>query len=183
MCCNMAKFKVPSWLNSQSGASSASADSERKKLNRRSFSGFSHRVKTSEASPLRKDMEVSCDTKPEATRETATSTSRITTLSQLIASETEKLEQYLVSNGHALPGLDIAAAGSFPKLPAEEHERRQRIINATQELQDLVRGPRENVRWAVWGVSLVFSNQVGTEANATVLGYADASNHQQLWAG
>lgn len=161
----MAKFKVPSWLNSQSGSSSASADSERKKQNRRSFSGFSHRVKNSEASPLRKDMEVSSDLKPEATPEAATaSTSRLTTLSKLIASETEKLEQYLTSNGLAQPGLDITAAGDFPKLPAEEQERRQRIINATQELQDLVRGPRESVRWAVWGVSCAFPNQTVLES-------------------
>lgn len=145
----MAKFKVPSWLNSQPG-SAASSDGERKKQNRRSFSGFAQPKSKRPETATPQDATAEAGSERSAAMSTS---SQMTMLSTVIATETEKLEKYLMRSGLAQPGFDVTAPGDFPKLPADMQQSRQTIINATQELSSLVRGPREHVRWSVWGVS------------------------------
>lgn len=75
-------------------------------------------------------------------------------LARKITQETEKLDKYLKDNGLPDPGFTVDAPGDFPKLPDDIQRSRQEIVYATKELSALVRGPRESVRWGVWGVSL-----------------------------
>lgn len=92
--------------------------------------------------------------------ENGSSTSQMILLAKRITEETEKLDKYLKENGLPDPGFTVDAPGDFPKLPDDIQRSRQKIVYATKELGALVRGPRESVRWGVWGVSEMTSRQL-----------------------
>lgn len=82
---------------------------------------------------------------------------RMGVLAEIIRVETEKLETYLKENGITQPSFHVDAPGDFPHLPDDIQESRQKIVFATNELANLVRGPRESVRFGAWIVSWRFS--------------------------
>lgn len=159
----MTKFSLSSWLSPRNNGTSG--DIERKRQNRRTFSGFSSsspvtaQVNGAETSkePNGKSHQDSVSTlEPAPTVAADTSQSPISTtanmvaLSQKIARETEKLESYMKENGLPMPTFDAGAADDFPRLPEDIQRSRLEIIHATKELRDLAVGPRESVRWGVW---------------------------------
>ncbi|KAK2030299.1 O-methyltransferase [Colletotrichum zoysiae] len=95
----------------------------------------------------------------------ASSPSRLTQLAKKIASETEKLERYMMENNLPMPTLDPSGPGDFPKLPDDIQKSRMEIIYATRELEALAHGPREDVRWKTWSyqdsLSLQLVNHFG----------------------
>jgi hypothetical protein len=79
---------------------------------------------------------------------------RIVQLSEIISTQTKKIQDYFAANGLPDLSFDPTAPGDFP-VPSsnvEMHEARRAVVNATQELHDLMVGPRESVRWAAWNV-------------------------------
>ncbi len=161
----MPKLKLGSWLSPGSPLSSSSTPSrppaQRKKLTRRSFSAFAsvspakskakgaeERIKSTASLPEEDTVETAAGPVGEAP-----STSTMVALARKITQETEKLESYLRENNLPMPGFEVDAPGEFPKLPEDVARSRQEIIFATKELRDLVVGPREGLRWGVWGVS------------------------------
>lgn len=150
----MAKFKVPTWLQSSQAGTNTTADAEKekKKQNRRSFSGFAHHTRAKQEMPtIQKPAAIPEDPKTEAKAEA----SRLIALAKKITAEAEKLEEYLKENDLPQPGFGVDAPGDFPNLPSEIQKSRQQIVYATHELGNLVRGPRESVRWGVWSVGHV----------------------------
>jgi len=148
---NKLKF---SWLRPQSSADPAEA--ERKKQNRRSFSAFS-----ALSSPKSKEtISNGADAKPAPVPEEPApaafdvKTDDMVALAKKIAAETEKIEAYLKKEGLPSPGFGVDSPPDFPKLPAELQKSRQEVVYATMRLGQLVRGPREGLRWGIWGVSL-----------------------------
>ncbi|KAF9769549.1 hypothetical protein IL306_013026 [Fusarium sp. DS 682] len=75
-------------------------------------------------------------------------TSLMVQLARKIAEETEKLDEYFKGNGLQDLGFDVNAPGDLPKLPDDIQRSRMEISSATKQLELLVRGPRETVRWA-----------------------------------
>lgn len=75
-------------------------------------------------------------------------------LARKITEETEKLDGYFKANGLQDLGFDVNAPGDLPKLPDDIQRSRIEISSATRQLELLVRGPRETVRWGIWSVSL-----------------------------
>ncbi|PNP44865.1 hypothetical protein TGAMA5MH_03278 [Trichoderma gamsii] len=75
---------------------------------------------------------------------------RMGVLAEIIRVETEKLETYLKEHGITQPSFHVDAPLDFPHLPDEIQESRQKIVFATNELANLVRGPRESVRFSAW---------------------------------
>ncbi|KAM0474289.1 hypothetical protein ACHAPX_007623 [Trichoderma viride] len=75
---------------------------------------------------------------------------RMGVLAEIIRVETEKLEAYLKEHGITQPSFHVDAPLDFPHLPDEIQESRQKIVFATNELANLVRGPRESVRFGAW---------------------------------
>lgn len=148
----MGKFK--SWIQGSSAGSSRSATAEEKKLNRRSFSGIaqlkSKREPESRVDTKEHDLEFKASTEMKADM---TADSRIINLAKIISAESEKLDSYCKRQGIPTPSFDADAPGDFPKLPDDVQRSRQAIIFAASELSSVVRGPRESVRWGVWGVS------------------------------
>ncbi|KAJ0122914.1 O-methyltransferase [Diaporthe amygdali] len=168
----MAKFSLGSWLTTKNNGTS---DVERKRQNRRTFSGFSsssssafkasgNGAGTGKVSNVEKETRVSgksdqnslstlepaSDVANDTAQPPVSSTANMVALSQKIAKETEKLETYMKQNGLVMPSFDVDAADDFPKLPEEIQRSRLEIIHATKELRDLAVGPRESVRWGVW---------------------------------
>lgn len=82
---------------------------------------------------------------------------RMGVLAEIIRVETEKVETYLKEHGIAHPSFHVDAPGDFPHLPDDIQESRQKIVFATKELANLVRGPRESVRFGAWSVSCTCS--------------------------
>ncbi|KAI0885945.1 S-adenosyl-L-methionine-dependent methyltransferase [Annulohypoxylon maeteangense] len=76
--------------------------------------------------------------------------SKMITLAQKISSETEKVEAYFQEHGLQTPNFDVDAPSDFPEMPDDISRSRREIIHATKELQDLMVGPRESVRWMAW---------------------------------
>ncbi|OCK75619.1 O-methyltransferase [Lepidopterella palustris CBS 459.81] len=80
------------------------------------------------------------------------SSSRLIELTSIIAIQTKKVDDYFAQNG--LPGLsfDPNAPADFPvpNSNLEIQEARRKVVNATQELHDLMVGPRESIRWMAW---------------------------------
>ncbi|XXH05904.1 hypothetical protein Hte_012346 [Hypoxylon texense] len=76
--------------------------------------------------------------------------SKIVALAQKISAETEKVDVYFRTKGIPTPSFDVDMPGDFPKMPDEISYSRREIIHATRELQDLMVGPRESVRWMAW---------------------------------
>ncbi|KAM4065173.1 o-methyltransferase [Hirsutella rhossiliensis] len=142
----MRKFKVPSWLMSQS------PDAEQKKENRRSFSGFSQFRSKHESLPARKSVAVD-ESQPRQQ-------SNLLELARRITAETEKLETYVRNNGLPEPSFALGAPDCLPRLPADMQRCRQEIIHATKELETLVRGPKETVRWTIWNCLDTLSLQI-----------------------
>lgn len=170
----MTKFSLSSWLTPKNNGTS---DVERKRQNRRTFSGFSS------SSPIRagvngaeagkvpngekgtsvngksaqnslSGLEPPSDAAINTAQPSGSSTANMIALSKKIAKETEKLEAYMKENGLTMPSFDVDAADDFPRLPEDIQRSRLEIIHATKELRDLAVGPRESVRWGVWEVSL-----------------------------
>ncbi|KAI1654696.1 S-adenosyl-L-methionine-dependent methyltransferase [Daldinia decipiens] len=79
--------------------------------------------------------------------------SKMIALAQKIASETEKVEAYFKNNDLLAPRFDADAPGDFPIMPDDVSRSRREVIHATQELHDLMVGPRETVRWMAWDVT------------------------------
>lgn len=141
----MGKFKVPSWLHTAPAGAGTPSDAEKKRQNRRSFTGFSQHVRTKQESPaITKTETIREDTKQEV--------SQLLALAKKITAEAEKLEAYLKDNDVPYPGFGVEAPEDFPNLPDQIQQSRQEIVFATRELGSLVRGPRESVRWGVWSV-------------------------------
>ncbi|RFU75978.1 o-methyltransferase, family 2 [Trichoderma arundinaceum] len=139
----MTRLRVPSWLSNERGSSTSNAEVEKKRLNRRSFPGLTY-VRSREE-PLQKNKEE----EPTVIR-VESPESRMLVLAETIRVETGKLQTYLQSNGIAQPGLGVDAPDDFPLLPDEIQQSRQKIVLATRELTNIVRGPRESVRYDVW---------------------------------
>lgn len=79
------------------------------------------------------------------------STTRIVELSLLIARETAKVDDFLVSNNLPTPSLDEDALQSIP-IPdefADIKAARLAVIEACSELKDLLTGPKELLRFKV----------------------------------
>jgi len=80
---------------------------------------------------------------------------RLLELTDIISANTKKIDQFFAANN--LPELSFAADSplQFP-VPSSNEEiqnARRKVILATQELHDLMVGPREHVRWMSWSVS------------------------------
>ncbi|KAI7779646.1 hypothetical protein LA080_000670 [Diaporthe eres] len=166
----MTKFSLSSWLAPKNNGTS---DVERKRHNRRTFSGFSssspskagvngaetgkvpnsgkgaHLNRKSDQNSV-STLGPTSDVAIDAAQPPFSATTNMIALSQKIAKETEKLEAYMKENGLAMPSFDVDAADDFPKLPEDIQRSRLEIIHATKELRDLAVGPRESVRWGVW---------------------------------
>lgn len=143
----MAKLRVPSWLSSERSGSTTATDVAKKRLSRRSFPGLSP-VRSKDESLQKKEEE-----EHNEVAEVESADSRMLVLAETIRVETEKLQTYLKSNGIAQPSLSVDGPDDFPLLPDEIQKSRQKIVFATKELTNLVRGPRESVRYDVWSVS------------------------------
>ncbi|OAR02794.1 hypothetical protein LLEC1_00194 [Akanthomyces lecanii] len=146
----MGKFK--SWIQGSSAGSSRPAATEEKKLNRRSFSGIAQLKPKREVEGRLHMKEQGSESKASTEMKPVTSAdSRMIHLAKIISTESDKLESYCKSQGIESPSFDADAPGDFPKLPDNIQKSRQEIIFAANELSSLVRGPRESVRWGVWG--------------------------------
>ena len=82
-------------------------------------------------------------------------TSLMVQLARKITEETEKLDNYFKSNDLPDLGFDVDAPDDLPKLPEDIQKCRLEISSATKQLELLVRGPRETVRWGIWSVSFL----------------------------
>ncbi|KAL4722290.1 Alpha-1,3-mannosyltransferase cmt1 [Fusarium chlamydosporum] len=74
-------------------------------------------------------------------------TSLMVQLARKITQETEKLDSYFKSNGLPDLGFDVNAPDDLPRLPDDIQKCRLEISSATKQLELLVRGPRETIRW------------------------------------
>ncbi|KAF4510034.1 hypothetical protein G6O67_001960 [Ophiocordyceps sinensis] len=142
----MGRFKVLSWLTSQP------PDADQKKQNRRSFSGFSQLRSKHESLPARKSVVVE---ESQPLRQ-----SRMMELASIITTETGKLETYVIDNALPEPSFGLHVPDCLPRLPVDMQRCRQEIIQATKELETLVRGPKETVRWTMWNYLDTLSLQV-----------------------
>lgn len=174
----MVKLSLSSWLNpSSTTRDEAVATAERKKQNRRTFSGFSSQQQKSskgadgkaaaaatlqekQASLQPKDSHPSLSSaastsavEPNSNQYDAmASTTSMTALADIISKETAKLEKYMKENNLPMPSFQVDAADDFPKLPNDMQRSRLTIMHATKQLRDLTVGPRESLRWGVWEV-------------------------------
>lgn len=73
------------------------------------------------------------------------STSRISELAQRIATNTAKIDNYLLSHGSPQPSfeLDAPLTSVIPDNEAELKKARQEVLADTLELRSLIQGPRE----------------------------------------
>ncbi|KAJ4386795.1 Alpha-1,3-mannosyltransferase cmt1 [Gnomoniopsis smithogilvyi] len=168
----MARRNISSWFSS---SSSSRDEAETKRLNRRSFAGFSaasHPFSKTKMSNGLNGQTTPNNTgdKPtvvlaKAERPSTSSTTQaseavapasgpddsisMTALAEKISRETAKLEKYMKDNNLPMPTFGVDAADDFPRLPNEIQKSRLEIIHATKLLRDLTVGPREGVRWGV----------------------------------
>ncbi|EOO01623.1 putative s-adenosyl-l-methionine-dependent methyltransferase protein [Phaeoacremonium minimum UCRPA7] len=156
----MGKFKWASWKRPSSDSPDTERVAEAKKQGRRPFS-------MSMASPVKnKEEAVDGETRQSASTSEVSesvptqSTSEMVKLARKIVAEAEKLEKYMKDNNIPEPSFDVNAPSDFPKLPADVHVSRQEIIHATGQLRELAVGPRESVRWGIWGFLDVLAIQV-----------------------
>ena len=68
--------------------------------------------------------------------------SHIATLAAAIAENTQRIDKYLEDNDLPHPGFDADAPADLG-LPPELEQARVAVLQATQELNDLLQGPRE----------------------------------------
>jgi hypothetical protein len=77
-------------------------------------------------------------------------------LTDIISENTKKIDYYFAANH--LPKLSFKpdAPLAFPvsNTNKEIQDARRLVVNATQELHDLMVGPRETIRWMSWSVSV-----------------------------
>lgn len=73
------------------------------------------------------------------------STSRISELAQRIATNTAKIDNYLISQGLPQPSfeLDAPLTSVIPENEVELKKARQEVLADTLELRSLIQGPRE----------------------------------------
>lgn len=76
-------------------------------------------------------------------------------LAKIITRESEKLEKYLQESGSPVPSFEVDSPANFPSLPDDMKKAREKIVTATKQLEYLVTGPTEKVRWMAWDVSLL----------------------------
>jgi hypothetical protein len=88
--------------------------------------------------------------------QTVKSTTSLVELAKTIARETEKLEKYYKDIGHPLPGWEVDSSVDLPKFPDDIKKAREEVVKATKELEYLVTGPTESLRWMAWDVSLLY---------------------------
>lgn len=79
--------------------------------------------------------------------------SELSRLAGVISTETYKVEKYFRENGLPLPNFDMDSRNEFQSLPTPISRSRRQALQAMQELQSLMLGPREAVRWMAWDVS------------------------------
>lgn len=77
----------------------------------------------------------------------------LTALAKKIAEKAEELENYMTENGLPMPSFDSGPAADLTKLPDDIQKSRQEIVSLAADLRDLVKGPRECLRWMAWDVS------------------------------
>lgn len=81
------------------------------------------------------------------------SSSRLAELAKEIADKTKVVDEFVQKEGIRL-GFEVDSASAFPSdAPAEVLEARRIVKEATQELNDLVTGPAEHLRWLACRVS------------------------------
>lgn len=156
----MAKFKWATWKRSSSDSPDTDRAAVAKKQGRRPFS-------MSMASPVQnKEEAVEGETRQSASTSEVTDsistqpTSEMVKLARKIVAEAEKLDKYMKENNLPEPSFDVNAPSDFPKLPPDVHVSRQEIIHSTGKLRDLAVGPRESVRWGIWGFLDVLALQI-----------------------
>lgn len=82
--------------------------------------------------------------------------SRLSELTAIISTNTKTIDQYLANNDLPPLSFGVDAAKDFP-VPSTNEEiqhARRAVVNATQELHDLMVGPREHLRWMAWSVCI-----------------------------
>jgi hypothetical protein len=85
---------------------------------------------------------------------TTTKSSRLIELTEVIAENTKKIDDFFEANGIPTLSFDPTGPSDFP-VPTSNtniYNARRIVVNATQELHDLMVGPRESLRWAAWSV-------------------------------
>lgn len=85
-----------------------------------------------------------------------TGASRLSELTAIISSNTKTIEQYFANNDLPSLSFDVDATRDFPVASTNEEiqKARRAVVNATQELHDLMVGPREHLRWMAWSVCI-----------------------------
>ncbi|KAI5464567.1 putative O-methyltransferase [Mariannaea sp. PMI_226] len=152
----MAKLRVPSWLHSSNGSTNGHSDeADRKKQNRMSLSGLAHLISKNEqpsepSSAESTNPTPTSDASPICKTVQDSSVSQLIQLAKKITEEAEKLDKYIKANNLPEPGFGVDAPVDFPPLPDDIQNSRQEIVYATDKLGQLVRGPREQIRWGVW---------------------------------
>ena len=86
-------------------------------------------------------------TRPEAT-------SLMSQLATTIAHQTTILDSYFKSQEGPRPSFDTDGLREFSSLPDDIQQARLELLRATQELQDLVTGPAESLRYMAFNVSV-----------------------------
>ncbi|KAJ4140272.1 Alpha-1,3-mannosyltransferase cmt1 [Fusarium equiseti] len=87
-------------------------------------------------------------------------TSLMAQLARKITEETEKLDNYFKINDLPDLGFNVDAPDDLPKMPADIQKCRLEISSAAKQLELLVRGPRETVRWGIWSYLDTLSLQI-----------------------
>jgi hypothetical protein len=68
--------------------------------------------------------------------------SRIAELAAVVASHTKQIDDHLTANGLPQPSFDTDGPAEL-QLPPQLEQARAVVLQATQELNDLLQGPRE----------------------------------------
>lgn len=68
-------------------------------------------------------------------------------LAAQVSSAATIVNDFLVSNGHPQPSFNVDAAPAFPSASVEIMDARRQLLDAAQEIVDLMVGPAEHLRW------------------------------------
>lgn len=81
--------------------------------------------------------------------------SRLTELTNIISENMKMIDDYFAANNLPKLSFDADAPLDFPVPNSNEEiqDARRKVVNATQELNLLMVGPREHIRWTSWSVS------------------------------
>ncbi|CAD6502024.1 BgTH12-02267 [Blumeria graminis f. sp. triticale] len=71
-------------------------------------------------------------------------------LAHVIVTETKSLDRQLGKMGAPMPGFDVESPQNFPIQSVEVENSRAKIIQATEDLGSLVKGPAERMRCMAW---------------------------------